>query len=57
VNKVHIIVKAVERFDSMVVLEIAVDGSLRMVGLAGDCCWILLFKDHFSDDDGLVRYG
>ena len=31
VNKVHIVFEAVECFDSMVVLEIAVDGSLRMV--------------------------
>jgi hypothetical protein len=31
VNKVHIVFEAVECFDSMVVLEIAVDGSLRKV--------------------------
>ena len=31
VNKVHIILETLECFNSMVVFEIAVDGSLRMV--------------------------
>jgi hypothetical protein len=54
VNEIEVETKRLWSFDAMVVFEVTIDSSLRMITFAGDIGRVLFLKDDLSDDGGFV---
>src|SRR4030042_4898239 len=54
VDEVDVVMELVENFNAMIVLEIAINGSLRVATLSSDSSRVLFLQDDLSDDGAVV---